>query len=111
MTPVPIRRLVHDALGRAWDAAIDTGGLPAFPEDQRRPTIEVERPAQPEHGDLASNLALKLARPYKRSPFELATLLAAKLVRDAADHPESPIDAVEVASPGFLNLRLTDRAL
>ena len=111
MTPVPIRSLVHDALQRSWDAAIESSGLPPFPEGESRPTIEVQRPAQPEHGDLASNLALKLARPYKRSPFELATLLAAKLVRDAAENPESPIDSVEVAAPGFLNLRLSDRAL
>jgi len=111
MTPVPIRSLVHDALQRSWDAAVESRGLPPFPEGESRPTIEVQRPAQPEHGDLASNLALKLARPYKRSPFELATLLAAKLVRDAAENPESPIDSVVVAPPGLLNLRLSDRAL
>ncbi len=111
MTLPTIRRLAQDAIARAWDAATETGALPALDAGVARPTIEVERPSDPEHGDLASNLALKLARPYKRSPMEIATLLAAKLVRDGASHEESPIEAVEVAPPGFLNLRLKDRAL
>ena len=111
MTLPTIRRLAQDAIARAWDAATETGALPQLDAGVAKPTIEVERPSDPEHGDLASNLALKLARPYKRSPMEIATLLAAKLVRDGASHEESPIEAVEVAPPGFLNLRLKDRAL
>jgi arginyl-tRNA synthetase len=109
--PVPIRHQARAAIERAWAAAVASGGLPAVPDDQPRPSIEVERPANPDHGDLASNLALKLARPYRMAPLEIATLLAAKLVRDAATHPDSPVEAVEVAPPGFLNLRLADRAL
>jgi arginyl-tRNA synthetase len=109
--PVPIRHQARAAIERAWEAAISSGDLPAFPDGHSRPSIEVERPANPDHGDLASNLALKLARPYRRAPLEIATLLAAKLVRDASTHPDSPIEAVEVAPPGFLNLRLADRAL
>jgi arginyl-tRNA synthetase len=109
--PVPIRHQARAAIERAWEAAVASGGLPALPDDQPRPSIEIERPANPEHGDLASNLALKLARPYRKAPLEIATLLAAKLVRDAATHPDSPVEAVEVAPPGFLNLRLADRAL
>ncbi|HEY4634871.1 MAG TPA: arginine--tRNA ligase, partial [Candidatus Limnocylindrales bacterium] len=57
-------------------------------------------------------LALKLARPYRRPPLEIATLLAAVLVGDAAEPgSDSPIEAVEVAAPGFLNVRLRDRAI
>ena len=112
MIPAPLRSQVRSALGRAWSAAIESGALPALPDDAARPTIEVERPANPEHGDLASNLAMKLARPYQRSPLELATLLAGKLVRDAgAEGSDSPIEAVEVARPGFLNIRLRPDAL
>ncbi len=55
---------------------------------------------------------MKLARPYRRAPLELATLLAAKLVRDAGrEGSDSPIEAVEVAPPGFMNLRLRPDAL
>ncbi len=112
MIPAPLRSQVRAALERAWAAAIESGALPALPDDAARPAIEVERPANPEHGDLASNLAMKLARPYQRSPLELATLLAAKLVRDAAgEGSDSPIEAVEVARPGFMNIRLRPDAL
>ena len=112
MIPAPLRSQVRAALERAWAAAIESGALPPLPDDAPRPAIEVERPANPEHGDLASNLAMKLARPYQRSPLELATLLAAKLVRDAAETGSgSPIEAVEVAKPGFMNIRLRPDAL
>jgi arginyl-tRNA synthetase len=110
--PAPLRTQVRDAIGRAWAAAIETGGLPPLPEDAARPAVEVEHPADPSHGDLATNLAMKLARPYRKPPMEIATLLAAKLVRDAsADGSASPVEAAEVAHPGFLNIRLRPAAL
>jgi arginyl-tRNA synthetase len=103
--PAPIRRQVCDAIEQAWAAAIESGALPDLPADAR-PAIEVERPADPKHGDLATNLAMKLARPYRRAPIELATLLAAKLVRGGG-----PIESAAVAQPGFINLRLRADAL
>jgi arginyl-tRNA synthetase len=110
--PAPLRTQVREALTRAWDAAIESGALPALPDDASRPAIEVEHPADPSHGDLATNLAMKLARPYRKAPLEIATLLAAKLVRDASANPTaSPVEAAEVAAPGFLNVRLRAAAL
>jgi arginyl-tRNA synthetase len=66
--PPPIRSQVRDAVERAWRRAIETATLPPMPDELERPSVDVERPANPEHGDLASNLAMKLARPYRRSP-------------------------------------------
>jgi arginyl-tRNA synthetase len=110
--PAPLRTQVREALARAWDAAIESGGLPELPDDAPLPEIEVEHPADPAHGDLATNLAMKLARPYRKAPLEIATLLAAKLVRDASANPAvSPVEAAEVAAPGFLNVRLRAAAL
>ena len=43
------------------------------PTTSTGPRIEVEHPAEAEHGDLATNLAMKLARPYRRPPLEIAT--------------------------------------
>ncbi|MGK2851221.1 MAG: arginine--tRNA ligase [Candidatus Limnocylindrales bacterium] len=112
MIPDPIRTQVRAAVERAWDEAVRSGALPAIPDDQPRPAVEVERPANAAHGDLATNLAMKLARPYRRAPLEIATLLAAKLVRDpGVDGAPSPIEAAEVAPPGFVNLRLRSGAL
>ena len=62
-TPVTVRSRVRAALDQAWAAAEAAGTLPVHPADVPRPHVEVERPAKPEHGDLATNLALKLARP------------------------------------------------
>jgi arginyl-tRNA synthetase len=103
--PAPLRTQVRDAVERAWATATADGALPDIPDDTSRPTVEVEHPAKPEHGDLASNLALKLARPARKAPLEIATLLAAKLVRGGSD-AASPVAAVEVAPPGFLNVRI-----
>ena len=109
--PPPLRTQVRDAVRRAWGTAIDGGTFPTI-DDAARPEIEIERPAKPEHGDLATNLAMKLARPYRKAPLEIGTLLAAKLVRDAgADGSTSPVEAVEVAPPGFLNIRVKPTAL
>jgi arginyl-tRNA synthetase len=109
-TTPPIRSRVRDAVERAWQQGVATGSLPAVEEGL--PTVEVERPANPEHGDFASNLAMKLARPYRRAPLEIAGALAEAIAADAADPAVmSPIASVEIAAPGVLNLRLTHAAL
>ena len=116
VTPLPLRTQVRHAVERAWARAVDDGAVPALGDDAR-PAIEVERPADPTHGDFATNLAMKLARPYRRPPLELATLFAAKLVRDASSQAASgsgagsPIEAAEVAPPGFLNMRIRPDAI
>ena len=106
----PIRTLVRAAVEGAWDRAIAAGQLPDL-EAAERPAVEVERPANPEHGDFASNLAMKLARPYRKAPLEIARALADELTRPAAGGDPSPIAAAEAAAPGFLNLRLAEVAL
>ncbi|HEY3903112.1 MAG TPA: arginine--tRNA ligase [Streptosporangiaceae bacterium] len=64
------------------------------------PEVKVERPRNPEHGDYASAIALQAARQTGLPPRELATAIAAKLADD------EEIASVEVAGPGFLNIRL-----
>ncbi len=93
-----VRGLVHDALTRAVSAA----ALPELEPDQL-PTIEVDRPANPDHGDLATNLALKLARPMRRSPMHIAEAVASSLREPTS---AEAFVSVAVAAPGFINLRL-----
>jgi arginyl-tRNA synthetase len=108
----PLRTLVRDAIGRAWARAVASGALPDSATDAPLPTIELERPTDPDHGDFASNLAMKLARPYRLAPLAIATALATELVREATDTPGlTPVAAAEAAAPGFLNARVADRAL
>jgi arginyl-tRNA synthetase len=116
--PDPIRTQVRRAVEEAWARAIASGTLPALPEDAEAPEVEVERPANAEHGDLSTNLALKLARPYRRAPLEIARALADELAREAAQSPDGgataptiPIATAEAVAPGFVNLRLSDETL
>jgi arginyl-tRNA synthetase len=105
-----VRDLVRSAVAEAWDRAVATGALPGWPDDAVPPAVEVERPADPVHGDFASNLAMKLARPYRMAPLAIATALAADLASEGEDRTSSLIESVEVAAPGFLNLRLRPEA-
>ena len=108
----PIRAQVRGAVERAWERAVAAGALPVMPDDVTRPAVEVQRPTDPVHGDFASNLAMKLARPYRMAPLAIASALAAELAAEAAnDTSTTPVASAEVASPGFLNLRLRDSAL
>ncbi len=102
----PIRTLVRDAVAAAWERAIRDGSLPPL-ESAERPPVEVERPANREHGDFATNLALKLARPYRRAPLQIAEAVAAALNKATG----GPIASAEAVAPGFINLRLADDAL
>src|SRR3954449_7040435 len=62
--------------------------------------VTVERPKSREHGDYATNVALQLAKPARKPPRDVAGILAARL------QEVDGIASVEVAGPGFLNLRL-----
>ncbi|MET0599350.1 MAG: arginine--tRNA ligase [Mesorhizobium sp.] len=64
--------------------------------------ISVEPPRDAAHGDLATNAAMVLAKSVGENPRSLAERLAAALADDA------DVDAVSVAGPGFVNLRLGD---
>ncbi|MBL8660336.1 MAG: arginine--tRNA ligase [Rhodospirillales bacterium] len=72
-----------------------------LPADLDLGRITVEPPRDPSHGDVATNAALVLAGPAGRKPRMLATMLAERLL--ATDG----VATVEVAGPGFINLRLT----
>ena len=64
--------------------------------------VELERPSDAEHGDYATNAALKLAGARRQAPRELA----AELVEAAQALPE--VERAEIAGPGFVNLFLVD---
>ncbi len=66
--------------------------------------VELERPKNEAHGDLACNAALQVARRLKQNPREVAVALAEALRLNPAGH--GLIDAVDIAGPGFINLRL-----
>jgi len=68
------------------------------------PEVRFEQPRQKEHGDLATNVALTLAKPAGLPPRELAQSIIDAL-------PDSPlIDRLEIAGPGFINIFVTTAA-
>ena len=68
------------------------------------PAVTLERPRDPSHGDLACNIAMQLAKPLKKNPRELALALAEAVMANPAR--QGLVEAVEVAGPGFINLRV-----
>lgn len=63
--------------------------------------IAVEPPRDASHGDVATNAAMLLAKPLGKKPRDLAEEIAVALRTDA------DVEAVEVAGPGFINLRIS----
>ena len=86
-------------IGAILDDLEATGALLAGLD---RRNIAVEPPRDAAHGDLATNVAMVLAKPARTNPRALAELIVPKL----AALPE--IASAEVAGPGFINVRLTE---
>jgi arginyl-tRNA synthetase len=106
-TEPSLRSAVRQAIEQALRRAQAAGELPPPEEDV---AVDVERPADPSRGDFASPIALKLAKPLRRPPFQIAGAIAAQLATAPSD-AASPIAAAVVAAPGFLNVRVSDAAL
>jgi len=85
-----IRAVVRDLVGQNVDPAL-------------LDRINAEPPRDAAHGDVATNAAMILAKPLGVKPRELAMRIAARLEAD----PD--VASVQVAGPGFVNLRLSDR--
>ncbi len=87
----PLEALLRDACDRATKGGELTTTLPP---------LLLSVPKDPEHGDLASNLALALARGEKRPPRAVAETIVRHL-----DDRDGILAAVEIAGPGFINFR------
>jgi arginyl-tRNA synthetase len=84
-------------VGHALDALVAAGELP---EGLDRGNVTVEPPRDAAHGDLATNAAMVLAKAANTNPRALAEQLSGELATVPG------VVAVEIAGPGFLNLRL-----
>ncbi len=97
-----LRDTVQQVLIQAVKAAQADGSLPPVSVD----TPDIQRPRQPEHGDYATNVAMVLASAVKKetgqkaNPRQIAQAIASHIPQDGL------IGQVEIAGPGFINLRL-----
>jgi arginyl-tRNA synthetase len=94
-----LRADISRAIADARDRAIRSGSL-SIGADTPLPAIGLERPANRDHGDWASNAAMQLAPIARAAPMRIADVLLEHL-----DPPPSVAD-VSAAAPGFLNFRL-----
>ena len=83
------------------DELVADGALPAGLD---RENVTVEPPRDPAHGDLATNAAMVLAKAAGTNPRALAEAIKPKL------EALPPVTSVEIAGPGFINIRLTPDA-
>ena len=97
MLKYKIARLLEQAAKKAQAEGL----LPAI----ALPEVIVEHPQNPEHGDYASSLPLKLAKAARMAPMTIADTLA-KLLTETRE-----VKKVSAAAPGFLNFTLTDKWL
>ncbi len=97
MTPADLAEAVRAALR----SAVDDGAITVpIPEE-----IVVERPRNRDHGDYATNIAMRLAKPAGLKPRDVAELLQERLQTNSA------IERVDIAGPGFLNITVATAAL
>jgi len=88
------RELVDGALARA----LQSGGIATDPP----PQAIFEVPKDPELGDLATPVAMAMARAERRSPRQIADAIVACI-----EDPDGILSAVEVAGAGYINLRFS----
>ena len=88
--------LLHDIKNTVKEAfAVDADDL-----------VMVEIPKDPENGDYATNIAMRLAKTLKRKPQDIASIIKEKLLAK-----DTKIDRIEVAGPGFINFWMRKDAL
>ena len=71
-------------------------------------TVLLERPKVAAHGDLACNVAMQLARQLKKNPRAIATDIIEHI--EALPQAKALIEKLEIAGPGFINMRLSQDA-
>ena len=90
-------KTIHAVVAAAVDETVKSGALAL---NGPAPAFVVEPPREAAHGDLATNAAMVLAKVAGKPPRAIAEILKPKLEA----HPS--VASVEIAGPGFINLRL-----
>ena len=91
-----LKQRLIELLAQAAGEAQQLGKLPSL----TLPDITIEHPQNPEHGDYASSLPLKLARATGVNPMTIADEIVGLMI------PTPEIDSIAVAPPGFINFTL-----
>ncbi|MET0988091.1 MAG: arginine--tRNA ligase [Steroidobacteraceae bacterium] len=95
---------MKDQIAQLVRAAVEALRGSLLPADLVVPEIEIERTRDPAHGDFATNIALRLAKPARRNPREVAQQIAAHLGQNAL------FTKVEAAGAGFVNFHCSPQS-
>jgi arginyl-tRNA synthetase len=96
-----VRDRIEAIVLAAVSAAVDNGELALA----YTPEAAIERPRDATHGDWACTLPLRLSKELKKAPRDIAALI----VEHIGDDPS--IESIQIAGPGFINLKLSTAAL
>ncbi|MBT4521927.1 MAG: arginine--tRNA ligase [Halieaceae bacterium] len=92
-----MKQLLTQLIQQALDSLVAQHELP----DNIAPHIQIDRTRDQGHGDLASNIALSLAKQAGKKPRDLAAAICAELPQ------ASFVERTEIAGPGFINFFLS----
>ena len=94
-----LKKDLRDLIIKAVEAARASGEL----NFDALPAFEVETPKQADHGDLATNLALVLAKQARMPPRKVAEIMVSRVAA-----PTGMLQKIEIAGPGFINFFIDD---
>ena len=97
MTPETVRDQIAQLVRGSLAEAQREAKLPPSAIDD----VSIERPQNPDHGDFACSLPLRLARPMRMDPMAIAEVLASRIPAEGA------LERVWTARPGFVNFSLS----
>ena len=91
--------------------ALDREGTASLPSHTvELPEIELEIPRDKSHGDLSTNIALRMAKHVRKNPVEYAVLIAEKINLTVKESPlAGSIERAETKPPGFINFWLSEK--
>jgi arginyl-tRNA synthetase len=96
-----VKDAISQLVSQALAAAIEAGELPLA----EVPDPGIERPRDASHGDWATTVALRSSKDARMNPRRVAEIVAARIGASV------DVESVEIAGPGFINVRLSAAAL
>jgi arginyl-tRNA synthetase len=101
-----IEKEIIPVIEKAVNTVLSDLGIKPQSYPDTKPELEI--PKDKTHGDISSNIAMRLSKIASRPPIELGTLLKAALDGILASSPvKESVDRVEVKAPGFINFFLS----
>ncbi|MCG7337299.1 arginine--tRNA ligase [Sporosarcina sp. ACRSM] len=92
-----VEQIQHEVKSALRQAVIETGLV----EEAALPDVMLETPKNKDNGDYATNIAMQLTKLAKKPPRAIAEAILEKL-----DTSSTAIESIEIAGPGFMNIRL-----